>query len=366
MSIWLFRRAPTGVYLGARRATGVYWRGHAAWDGTMPANVVTVAAAIAVRAGVPGVSAGATVAIPPAAVAVAAAPVGLSAIVDVPTAQITISAASAQPGTEGAIVQVPPAQITIEAPEPLFATPNVMVPAAEIFIAASYATPHASTGLLEVPAVQLDLTAPGGLVSAGSAPAVPAAQLAVSAPPPVVRGSATVAVPAVGIGVSAPVPAAAASAAVAVPAAAVSVTAPAPVAQAIQFVAMGVDKSGTQDPGRDVYTMVTGWVPRSGFPGTVESGGKLIVVGSKATTIYAQVTFNTGVFLITKGCRIVVNGNVVATAQSNGQNKVYSVNYATTLHEGDEVWLEAAHAATTASERNILAGATNTYLYWGA
>ncbi|MCK8675021.1 hypothetical protein M1M07_28425 [Rhodococcus sp. HM1] len=364
MSIWLFRRAPTGVYLGARRATGVYWRGRAAWDGTMPANVVTVAATVVVHAVQPGVSAGATVGIPPASIGVSAAPVGLSAIVAVPAAQITLTAPAAEPGTEGAVVAIPSAHITLEAPAPVFATPNVAVPVADVLVAAGHPSAHASTGLLAVPAVQLELAAPGGAVSAGSAPAVPAAQLAVSAPAPIVRGAATVAVPAVDLALTAPAPQVTGSAVVAAPAAVVSVTAPAPVAQAIQFVPMGVDKSGTQDPGRDVYTMVTGWVPRAGFPDTVESGGKLIVIGNKTTTIYAQVTFNSGNLFITKGCRIVVNGTVVATSQSNGQNKVYSTNYSTTLHEGDEVWLEAAHTATTSGERNILAGASNTFLYW--
>ena len=132
----------------------------------------------------------------------------------------------------------------------------------------------------------------------------------------------------------------------------------------VTFVAMGVDKNGTQDPGRSTWTKVTGWTVRTGYPGTVESGGALIAEGSSATTIHAQVKFNTGAIFISKGVRLKVNGTVVATSQDSASKTTYTLTYATTLSDGDVVTIEAYHSATTTSERNVLAGAANTFLYF--
>ncbi|MBH0119830.1 hypothetical protein I0Q12_10005 [Rhodococcus sp. CX] len=140
-------------------------------------------------------------------------------------------------------------------------------------------------------------------------------------------------------------------------------TAPATV---VTFVAMGVDKNGTQDPGRNTWTRVTGWTVRSGYPGTVESGGALIAEGTGATTIVARVTFNTGVIFVERRARLMVNGTQVAINTQSGLSTVkdLGLTFATTLYDGDQVWVEAYHAATTANERNVLAGASNTFLYW--
>ena len=135
---------------------------------------------------------------------------------------------------------------------------------------------------------------------------------------------------------------------------------------AVTFVAMGVDKSGTQDPGRNTWTRVTGWTVRSGYPDTVESGGALIAEGTGATTITARVTFNTGAIFVERRARLMVNGSQVAINTQSGLSTVkdLGLSFPTTLHDGDQVWVEAYHAATTANERNVLAGATNTFLYW--
>jgi len=145
----------------------------------------------------------------------------------------------------------------------------------------------------------------------------------------------------------------------------VAPTAVAP-ATVVTFVAMGVDKVGTQDPGRNTWTRVTGWTVRSGYPDTVESGGALIADGTGATAITARVTFNTGVVFVERRARLMVNGSQVAINTQSGLSTVkdLGLSFSTTLHDGDQVWVEAYHAATTANERNVLAGASNTFLYW--
>ena len=137
-------------------------------------------------------------------------------------------------------------------------------------------------------------------------------------------------------------------------------------ATVVTFAAMGVDKVGIQDPGRNTWTRVTGWTVRSGYPDTVESGGALIAEGTGATTITARVTFNTGAIFVERRARLMVNGSQVAINTQSGLSTVkdLGLSFSTTLYDGDQVWVEAYHAATTANERNVLAGATNTFLYW--
>lgn len=56
------------------------------------------------------------------------------------------------------------------------------------------------------------------------------------------------------------------------------------------FIPMGMNKSGTFSAPKNATTKVTGWVERSGYPGTVISNDALVVNGDGNISVSCQVT----------------------------------------------------------------------------
>jgi hypothetical protein len=75
---------------------------------------------------------------------------------------------------------------------------------------------------------------------------------------------------------------------------------------------MGMDKSGSQSFPGSSTTKVTGWVERSGFPGTVISNNELVVSGPGNITVQASITLSGS--SVSDTVHIYKNGVSVASA----------------------------------------------------
>ncbi|WP_156042316.1 hypothetical protein [Rhodococcus sp. UNC363MFTsu5.1] len=234
---------------------------------------------------------------------------------------------------------------------------TIAVPAATG--AGSTGTP-VSDAAIAAPSAAASAQAPvPGIATTGSSNVgAPAASSAAQAPTPGVAASAPVAAVPATASAAAPVPAVADNETVSAVKAAASASAPTPGVAAIHEVPMGMDKSGaSQTIGANVWTLLTTWVVRSGYPDTVISSNAL---RPTAGDYYfdAKVAINTARQL---RARIVRNGSEVLATVDSGTS-VTSVTVSTaspvTISSGDLITVEANPTAG----RDVISGASNTYL----
>jgi hypothetical protein len=123
------------------------------------------------------------------------------------------------------------------------------------------------------------------------------------------------------------------------------------------FLPMGINKSGSQSIASGTWTLVTGWVARSGYPDTVITSNGLEIPAGATVTLTGQTqhgTNSTG-----NACRIIADGTVLATSvSSNTSTPTVSVTYTPTATS--LVQLQVFANGLTAT-RSISSG-TGTYL----
>ena len=123
------------------------------------------------------------------------------------------------------------------------------------------------------------------------------------------------------------------------------------------FIPMGMDKSGTFSSPANTTTKVTGWVERSGFPGTVIVSDALVVNGTGNITVQCQVTRSGS----QSGDNVAIYKNGVQAARSNVNNfdSTRSISWTGDVVAGDT--LDVRYINTSAfNAMNITAG----YLYY--
>lgn len=119
---------------------------------------------------------------------------------------------------------------------------------------------------------------------------------------------------------------------------------------------MGMDKSGSQSISANVWTKLTSWVVRSGFPATVITSNALVLDSSSTGDIEFKGTFsNPGG---TQQFRVVKNGSIVLGAVAN--TGVVGTIVGQSLLVGDTLELQAF--TNNFLSPNINGGATSTYL----
>ena len=124
-----------------------------------------------------------------------------------------------------------------------------------------------------------------------------------------------------------------------------------------------MNKSGVQAVSGSTWTKATTWTADAGYPQTVISDNSLLVSGSGTMVIHAQATFGgAGTTAQTKGCRVLVNGSVVATFTGTTSTAVWGGTQSVSLNNGDLVVLEVYHGSSIASSREVQA--SGTFLYF--
>jgi hypothetical protein len=125
------------------------------------------------------------------------------------------------------------------------------------------------------------------------------------------------------------------------------------------FTPQGMDKSGDQTTSALSWTLISNWVIRSGFPGTVITSDGLVVAGGKSVTIYAQ-TLRGG---SNAGNQVrlynATAGSVLATGSSGGDTP--NVSHTFTPSVDTHIQLQS-YASGTVGNRHIVIGGTSSYM----
>lgn len=130
------------------------------------------------------------------------------------------------------------------------------------------------------------------------------------------------------------------------------------------FSPSGMDKSGDMATTSGGTGTITGWVARSGFPGTVITNDALVSNGNASVLINGRVQL-TGGYGSSSGMqiRILKNGVSIATATIEFNTTVATfTNVATTLASGDTISFQYENAFGTSA--TISGGSAATYLYY--
>lgn len=122
---------------------------------------------------------------------------------------------------------------------------------------------------------------------------------------------------------------------------------------------MGMDKSGSYTPPANSTTKVTGWVERSGYPGTVISNDELVVNADGNITV--QLFGNRSSYGQTSDqFYIYKNGSQVATGGTLQFNADQSFSWTGAVVAGDRIAFYYKNGSFVAG-RNLDAGS---YLYY--
>lgn len=121
---------------------------------------------------------------------------------------------------------------------------------------------------------------------------------------------------------------------------------------------MGMDKSGNQTVSTNVWTLVTGWTIRSGYPDTVITSDGLLIPSGITVNIAAQ-TYRGGSHAGNQ-TRIKANGTVIATGA--GGTREAGVSLASYTPSVDTLITVEAMATSGLTDRDVVSGGTNSYL----
>lgn len=123
------------------------------------------------------------------------------------------------------------------------------------------------------------------------------------------------------------------------------------------YINQGMEKSGNSSSVYNVWTTITGWVIRSGYPGTVITSNGLFVPAGTKVNLYAQ-TYRGNAHSGSQ-TRILANGSVIATGTDPSIACIVSLsNY---IPVTDEILTIQATATSTLSNRDIVISGPNSY-----
>jgi hypothetical protein len=125
----------------------------------------------------------------------------------------------------------------------------------------------------------------------------------------------------------------------------------------------GIDKNTNQQLSRNVWTYLTNWAVRSGYPGTVLSSNSLVVDGSGTVQISAQVNWTGNDFDDPRGFRVLLDGSVIWTVTTSADGPISGVRQQQ-VSAGQRLTMQAYSDRLITGNRVVAGGSSNTFLYY--
>lgn len=119
------------------------------------------------------------------------------------------------------------------------------------------------------------------------------------------------------------------------------------------LVPMGLDKAADLAIPQSVWTQLSGWDNRNGFPDTVPSGNGMKMTGSGNITVTGRFDYGGTMYFESFGFRFLKNGTVFYTVNSTGSSYKSGTSPTTAVVANDILTVEGYCANSSAGNRTV-------------